>query len=464
MRISQRDGHDERKVLSGMVVSKSILGKISDSWVEGGLFSSSWANIVAKLCLDYYDQYSDAPGKEIETLFVSWSSEDRDEDTVDLVSSFLDKLSKEFERNSQDVSNTEYILDLADKLFNRVSLRKLSESVAGDIERGKVEEAKKRVTDYAFVEVNASSGIDVMTDKATLQSAFEEAHQPLLNLPGDMGRFFGTSLERDALVAILAGEKKGKTFWLTDLAWRLALNRKKVAFLSVGDMSLKQIERRFAIRAARQPMKPRTIQYPKKWMKDSDGKLVAEYEDRVFKKPLSWQVAWKAMQKVRRFKLRSEESFLKLSVHPNSSLSVKGIESLLQQWERNDWVADAIVLDYADVLLSNWGTTERDRVNQTWKELRALSQRWHNLVLTATQADAGSYETPLLSEKNFSEDKRKLAHVTGMFGLNQTKDEKNQGRYRLNWIVGRDDDNTNPPILHVAGSLAVGRPSIISTF
>ena len=49
------------------------------------------------------------------------------------------------------------------------------------------------------------------------------------------------------------------------------------------------------------------------------------------------------------------------------------------------------------------------------------------LVVTATQADANSYDRTSLKMSNFSEDKRKLAHVTAMYGLNQDPAGREKG-------------------------------------
>ena len=54
-------------------------------------------------------------------------------------------------------------------------------------------------------------------------------------------------------------EKRGKTFWLIDMAWRGMLQRKKVAFFATGDMSQRQMMRRFIARAAKRPFKADTI-------------------------------------------------------------------------------------------------------------------------------------------------------------------------------------------------------------
>ena len=156
---------------------------------------------------------------------------------------------------------------------------------------------------------------------------------------------------------------------------------------------------------------------------------------------------------------------LRLSCHPNSSLTVGGIRAILQNWERTGWVPDVIVIDYADILAPPHGIADtRDQINSTWKQLRALSQSTHSLVVTATQADAASYNTNTIGRANFSEDKRKLAHVTGLVGLNANSDEKECGILRLNWIVLRESAFTETQCVHVAGCLEIGNPAVKSTF
>ena len=163
-------------------------------------------------------------------------------------------------------------------------------------------------------------------------------------------------------------------------------------------------------------------------------------------------------------KIGSRQSYLKLSVHPNSTLSVSGIKNILRTWEQEEWVPDIIVIDYADILdMDSYKLEGRDRINETWKQLRSLSQIYHCLVITATQADAGSYDATLIRRCNFSEDKRKFAHVTGMVGINQTDPvEKELGVMRFNWLKLRDGKYSENVCVYIAGCLAVASPMIKS--
>ena len=68
--------------------------------------------------------------------------------------------------------------------------------------------------------------------------------------------------------------------------------------------------------------------------------------------------------------------------------------------------------------------------------------------------------------KNFSEDKRKYAHVTAMYGLNQDPQdrEKKIGLMRINEIVVREGDFSNTKEVTVIQNLARGRPFLGSYY
>jgi hypothetical protein len=109
-------------------------------------------------------------------------------------------------------------------------------------------------------------------------------------------------------------------------------------------------------------------------------------------------------------------------------------------------------------------TEYRHRQDHIWKSLRALSQERHILLLSATQADAESYKKGRLSMSNFSEDKRKLSHVTAQYGLNQDPHnrEKKLGILRINEIVIRDGEFSGDNEVVVLQDLATGRPFLES--
>lgn len=464
MKVERRDGSDERRILIGMIVDPIVLGHVASVWTKEGRFKSKWSNQIASWCVKFYEQYEKPPGKSIEGMFESWAQRNKDKDTIATVERFLSGLSGEYAKLKRE-QNSQFIVDLASSHFNRVNLAHLSEALQGDIDLGDLKQALKRVNDFSHVELGASLGVDVLRDKVAMQQAFDSKKEPLIVYPGALGKFFRDAFERDAFVCFMGPEKRGKSHWLIDVAWRAMLQRRKVAFFSVGDLSQNQMMRRFHKRAAKQPFVPKTIQYPVKIeYEQGERSAVVEFEDRKFKHGLSWGDGYNACQKILK-KVKTQDTLLRLSTHPADTLSVNGISAILKTWERNSWSPDVIVIDYADILAPPPGNLQsQDAINKTWMKLRALSQARHCLVVTATQANAASYKAETLDQSHFSELKKKLAHVTGMVGINATRDEKENGLCRLNWIVLRESEFNVSRCVHVAGCLDIGNPAVRSTF
>ena len=466
MRVEEKSGSIERRVVVGMVTDAGVLGRIAPKWDrDEGMFASKWANLVGGWCCKYFEKYGKAPGNAIQGIYESWAtSKQRDEDTTALVEKFLKAISGEYEAQKEN-ANTEYTLDQAGELFNKVKMTKLAETIQGHLDLGKPEDARKLIEGFGKVELGAGAGVDIMSDEAAWQTAFEHSSEPIIQYPGALGEFFGDSLGRDCFVAFMAKEKGGKTFWMMDLAFRAMCQRRRVAFFQVGDLSQSQIMHRWGIRAAKHPRKPGRVRIPiaiERGDEDHFAK-VPEYKEKVFETGLTWKQAYNACQEITKRTIKSDESYCRVSVHPSDTINVHGIRGIIAGWERAGWVPDVVIVDYADILAPPLGAEEgRHQINKTWMQLRSLSTQLHCLVVTATQADAASYTADTLGRRNFSEDKRKYAHVTATIGINATDEEKEAGISRLNFLVLREEEFIERRCVHVGGSLGIANPAIVS--
>ena len=138
MKVERRDDGRERDILTGMVLSKTVLGRIAARW-DGDLFASSHANTIATLCVDYYKRHGKAPRRAISALFTDWS-EGREEATVQLAETLLTACSGEHAANGQGV-NVELLLDRADRYFNKVRLTRLKDQLEASLAAGKINKA-----------------------------------------------------------------------------------------------------------------------------------------------------------------------------------------------------------------------------------------------------------------------------------------------------------------------------------
>jgi len=464
LRIEKKNSSDERRILIGMIVDPIVLGRIFSRW-QHQMFRSRWANIIAKWCLRYYKRYNKAPLAQIESLYETWAAESKDKTVIRLVEKFLDSLSAEYE-DLQSESNSDYIIDVAGRYFNQVRIEMLMESVESDIDGGKVDKAHDRLVGYSKIEMGVGEGIDILQNEEAMQKAFADRGESLIKFSGALGEFFGDSLEREGFIAFMGKKGIGKSWWLQEVSYQAMLQRRRVVMFEVGDMGESQMMRRLGIRITRHPRYPKVIRYPVgvKWSVRRN-RAVVEFDEREFGRKLSWRRAIKACKRVVEKSVKSKDTYFLLSCHINSTLHVSGIQNILQDWAREDWVPDVIVIDYADILNMEYqGIEGQDRINETWKRLRGLSQQYHCLLVTATQSDAASYDKNTMGMGNFSDDRRKIDSVTGMIGISQTPAEKKNSLMRLNWISLRDAEFHTNRCVHVAGCLAIGNPAMKSCF
>ena len=157
---------------------------------------------------------------------------------------------------------------------------------------------------------------------------------------------------------------------------------------------------------------------------------------------------------------------IKVSTYSNESLSMDLLERELDVLaDKEKFEPDIVVADYLDLFMPDSDTRHmifRDQENKKYQRSRKCSQDRDLLFLSASQSDADGFNKRLLDKSNFSEDRRKLDHVTAMLGLNMSITEKQLGIMRINEIVARETEGTS--IVNVHHRLQMGRPILGSYF
>ena len=492
------DGAAEKQMTLGAIISSRFLREFRTihrpEYVE-----APYAKQVISWCLQYFDKYEKAPGEDIQDIFNRFARKDPDDVKVELIAEFLESISDEFEQASK--FNVDYLLDQTEHRFKVKALENLTQDIRAELLEDNVLEAEALLSQFKRPGRPSESGINPFTNEEAIYDAFEEERDPLIKLPGALGQMLNDELVRDAFVSYMGHEKVGKTFMLQELAIWALKSRSNVAFFAVGDMTKRQMIRRKLIRITGKsdlrkycgelliPVldceRNQSDKCTHRHRQSSCGLEDAEsfedapakykpcthcekhhphkfkgavwYKERPPVDPLTWR---EGLDKGERFMSRVKGVDYKLIAYPNSTVNVDDLEAQLDIWEHfEDFVADVIIVDYADILAPQPGNREfRHQQNETWKALRRLSQKRHALVITATQTDAASYEVETLRQHHFSEDKRKYSHVTGMLGINQMESEKEVGIMRLNWVMLREGDFIVNRTVKLLQSLQTGRP------
>lgn len=474
MKVESFTADRSRVVLAHMAMHTTVLGRIASHWSDkDGLFHSPWENLVAGWCLDHYRKHGKAPRKGLRALYAEWVTSTRDRESPELIDRFLGHIADDWDAN--DRLSTDHVLDIAGNHFNRVRAERLKEQIDAALEANRAADVPKLVQAYRPVELGEGSYVDVFRDREALKQAFsEESHEQLITFGNPLDRFFAHMLHRQSFVALQASEKTGKSFWLGEMAYLALSQRRKVAFFAIGDLTQKEMILRFACRSAQKPTRadqwpfplalPTAIKPPARG--DDEQKPQVTHATRTIKRPLSYDDADAAFTLLTEKKVKSRRSLFRMCCHPADSVSVLDIARTVETWQAGGFSPDCILIDYADILAPPPGfwQDERASTNASWKRLKALAQKADCLVLTATQADAGSYDRRSQTRKNFSGDKRKYAHTDGICAINATETDREMGVVRLAWLTNRHNHYSARRECYVAGNLAVASPAIVAAF
>lgn len=518
----------DRRILTGLIVSKDYITQIRGHW-NPMIINDSTIRMLSGWCIDYYDKYKDAPGKDIENIFEEKTAKLKNEVVKD-IENILDSLSHEFTR--QGKFNTQYLVDQTEKYVQEKNIDDLVSQIKTELDKDNLSGAKELIFTFNDVGYTKANVIDFASNEAlnALERSFKNSAQSVVSYPRQLGNFWNHELIRGGFVALMGPEKRGKTFMLIDMARRAASQGFNVAVFQAGDMTDDQYIKRNAIHLTKKSDKEKftgimyepvrdcifnQIDRCDREERENDCGIFPEagniqeafklreflrsktYEELLKKKRLPenkyyhpcsncqkyWREKWGATW-LKRVNVKNaleyeeakeawEKFFIKynrrykLATYPNSTLTVSQIKADLDLWERQDgFVADLIIIDYVDIMASEFKGEVRHQEDYKWRGLRGLSQERYALVVTVTQADANSYTADTITMKNFTEDKRKFGHVTAMYGLNQDHKglEKTLGIMRINKIVLREDESSYNDQVYVLQNLKRGQPCLQSFF
>lgn len=513
----------ERLIIIGLITSTEFLKKIRPVW-DPMLMESSTARMLSGWVITYYDKYKQAPNRDIEIIFFKKVKEGLDKEIAEEIEEdILPDLSEEHTDKKINIDtlyddtiihlNTQKYLLLSEQIEN------ILENTPGSFEE-RIEKAEELRKEFKPITIEIDDSIDLSKKESLprIEKAFKDIANPIVKWPKQLGQFWNHQFVAGSFISFLAPEKRGKTFWLLEIAMRTAKQGKNVAFFQAGDMNEAEQLKRIAVYLCKrsnlekyctehyEPVrdcilnqmdectkKERECDFGifmdknKKEIKNVEmSELIEAFQDypdykacynckqyNLTKNGVPWLIlnskvdpieVQDATEAIKEFFFKHKRRF-KLSTHANGTLSVDKMISILDRWEEEDgFVADEICADYADIMLPSIKTEFRHQQNQIWKDLRRLSQTPRQnilpLVIAPTQSDSPSYKKHRLGLDNFSEDKRKYGHVTAMYGLNQDPDgkEKKIGITRINEIVIREGEFFNDNEVTILQNLRQGRP------
>lgn len=468
------DNNIEKRILTHMIVSTEFLKEISEI-TEPTYFTVPYIETISEWVLDYYDSFKQAPFMDIQPIFEQKEIKLK-EQTADLIRQLLNGISEQYSENPK--INIDYLKEQTIDYFQKRELEITASNVKYHLEQGNIIQAEEEILKFNKILVATSQCVN-MFDKEVVEKAFEETEEGLFRIPGYLGEFIGP-LQRGWLIALQGGYKKGKTWWLLNLALMACMDNLKVIFFSL-EMSQSQIikrmmhcttglakeagEKEFPVfdcihnqnDDCQQSERPDQFSTYRDGKKLSPQELKDEYTVCTYcqkNRPelfalTTWKELYyckeltkiKALQKAEVFK-RAHGTRFKLKTYPRFSANIQDIKHALDILESTeDFVPDVIIIDYADILKpESGGSAGIEKEDATWIALAQLAGERHALVVTPTQITKDGQKTKLIGVEHTARWSGKLGHVDAILGINQTDEEKDKGVQRLNIIMHRHED------------------------
>ena len=447
---------NERDFVTSIIMSDKCC-QVLIPFIKLQYFECDYTRVIVQWVIEYYKKFKMSPKRDVMSLYRVHCDEIQDDSLKDLILTYLQKLSE------TNINNEDYLLDQSRDFLDYRALTNYTEDLKACLNTRSMEKAREIQSGYRKVSVAETNEVSLLSldDANIIKQALQKVDEELFTLPDAMAGVFG-KIHRNDFIAILAGMKKGKSWALSDLALRAMQQRLNVVFVSM-EMTREEVVQRFwkmMFGAKSGLIQPGLIE-TSRFVEDlsESGKYKIELIDINVKDNVGKSV--EELQK----QLRAQNNYmgnLRIIAYPAFSVSVNDIQNRIEELAQEGFIADVVVIDYADITKPVGGGSElRNQLDATWKALRAFAMKFHCCVITASQTNRAGLNSSIVSAETISEDIRKLAHITSMVSLEQTPKMYKNHIMRIRNIAMRNGQTSGPCVFPQAlglGQFVFGKP------
>lgn len=130
---------------------------------------------------------------------------------------------------------------------------------------------------------------------------------------------------------------------------------------------------------------------------------------------------------------------LKVHEYPTGTFRVSDLRRLIKKYQANGVTFDFVVLDYADIMLSESTSTEGiDKSKQILIDLRALAQAENVAILSATQTNREGAKVETIEAIHVADDYNRIRIADLVISINANELEKQANEARLHFAASRN--------------------------
>lgn len=464
----------EKSILTALIVSTQFNNEVSHI-INLDYFTNSFIKKVVRWCLDFFDAYEKAPFNHIQDIFNERKSELKEAE-ADLIEKLLTDISKKYELDSG--LNVDYSVEQALRFFRTRELKIIHGNMGLLLEKNDIDGAEEQINKYTKI-ARVTSGWINPFDEKYVDEVFS-TNGRLLTLPGELGNFLG-GFDKEWLVAIAGGFKRGKSMGLQEILVAAIMQNLRVAWFSLEMTKKSTLDRWYKRLLGASDPEGGPAVYPcfdcvrnqdgtckkrerlnKVPLMSDKGKPIFTPQNKYkpctacrFDNPKDYVVAWwyelidrpaYTNENVKKHLIalrRTKDKLYRFIPYPKFSAGIDDFKRDLDLLERSEgFVPHVIIVDQANGMKVRSGINSGgiDSHDDNWKCLAGLAGERKALVVSPTQVVRSALKKKSVAQDDVAQWVGLLGHIDAGFSLNQTDIEKAEGVMRYNMMIHRHDD------------------------
>jgi replicative DNA helicase len=393
--------------------------------------------IIAPRIYDYIDRYKKAPKDHISDLLADKLENKKNPSEASVYEDILLSI-----KDQSETVNAEYVHTQLGQFVKRQALRTIAVDLAKALQKDtddSLEEAERLITKARGQQVSVfDPGLRLSNKDKVLDFLDQQENCFPTGIPEFDKRGFGPT--RKELLLYIAAAKKGKSWFLIQLAKMSVLHRIKVCHISL-EMSESRCAQRY-MQAFFAMAKRKEKKIVTKFQRDSLGRMTGFDEVEVSPKLTmdDPRIRKKLEKKIDEASNRILDNIF-VKQFPMGALTVRQLESYLDSLESNErFVPDLLIVDYPDLMRIDKDNF-RLGIDEIYKELRGIAVTRNLALAIVSQGNRKSETAKKVGSDLVAEAWSKIAHADCIITYNQTEAEKSLGLARLHVAGGRNDED-----------------------
>ena len=453
---------NERDFVVSLIISDKCC-KTLLPYVRINYLDTDYSRVIVDWVGDYYKKFGKSPKDDIQSVYLSRCNEIQDGSLRDLVAVFLQKLAD----SEVSINNEDYLLDRSRNFLDSKILAHYTEELEACLNLGDIEKARKIQEHFDKVSEVETNEVSLFSKDSVdvIYEALNKVEAELMTLPENLNRVTG-KLHRNDFMAILAAPKTGKSWFMQYLATEAVKQGLNVVFVSM-EMTREEVIQRMwkMLYGSKSGIIAEGLYEGSRIIEVGNGKYTSELIN--FKVCPNVGMPVVELQKQSKA-LNQHKGDVRIIAYPAFGASVADITDRVEELAKDNFIADVVIIDYADITRPIGGGSEvRNQLDSIWKHLRGFAMKFHCLMITASQTNRSALGSSQVGAQSIAEDFRKMAHCTTFVSMEQTKVMREKHLMRIRNIAVRNDSVEETcvfPQCYSVGQFMLGNPVLGKDF